>query len=378
MTFVLGTTDSPATDSQATDNPVTHGSNNSATDSPTTHTAASAPVGHLGRYRALDGSPGAPLSLDLDGPHAVLVVGKRGYGKSYTLGVIAEELARTAGIAPVVVDPMGVFRTLAESSDNTAVPAEVITTPQVDPSSLDPQSWCPLLDLSPESGAGSLVWQAAAEQETLDGMDDHIADSDAPDRDRRAARNHLRLAASWGVFDSDGLDAGRLDGEEVTVLDVSKLDSAAMNAVVRAVAEELYRGRVEGRLARLPWLLLDEAHAFFGDVAGPALQRVLTRGRTPGVSLVAATQRPGIVPEVAISQSDVIISHRLTAETDLAALESVQPTYLQTSLTERMPTDPGEVVIVDDATETVHTAQIRTRDTPHGGDSPSVRDCRVP
>ena len=53
------------------------------------------PVGRLGSYRARDGSAGAPLSLDLDGPHAVSVVGKRGYGKSYTLGVLAEALART-------------------------------------------------------------------------------------------------------------------------------------------------------------------------------------------------------------------------------------------------------------------------------------------
>jgi hypothetical protein len=46
------------------------------------------------------------------------------------------------------------------------------------------------------------------------------------------------------------------------------------------------------------------------------------------------------------------------------------------SLDQRMPTAVGEVVIVDDATETVHAAQIRERDTPHAGDSPSVSDRR--
>lgn len=370
MTFVLGTTDSPLLhtppEGAAATSTVSAGSQN--------HESAEIPVGHLGRYRALDGSRGAPLYLDFDGPHAILVVGKRGYGKSYTLGVIAEELARTVGIAPVVVDPMGVFRTLAEPSEGTPVPATVVETPRIDPASLDPRSWCPLLDLSPESGAGGLVWQAAAERTTLDGMCEHITDSDAPIRDRRAATNHLHLADSWGVFDTDGLDASALGGEEVTVLDVSAADRAAMNAIVRGVTEELYRARIEGRTSRLPWLLLDEAHAFFGDVAGPALETVLTRGRAPGVSLVAATQRPGVLPEVAISQSDILVSHRLTAESDLDALEAVRPTYLGTSLSERMPTDPGEVVIVDDATESVHTAQVRVRETPHGGDSPSVSD----
>ena len=61
------------------------------------------PSGRLGSYRARDGSEGAPLHLDLDGPHAVSIVGKRGYGKSYTLGVIAESLARADGVAPVSI-----------------------------------------------------------------------------------------------------------------------------------------------------------------------------------------------------------------------------------------------------------------------------------
>jgi len=75
------------------------------------------PAGDLGSYRALDGSEGAPLHIDLDGPHAMLIVGKRGYGKSYTLGVIAESLARAEGVAPVIIDPMGVFDTLGQESD---------------------------------------------------------------------------------------------------------------------------------------------------------------------------------------------------------------------------------------------------------------------
>ncbi len=34
------------------------------------------------------------------------------------------------------------------------------------------------------------------------------------------------------------------------------------------------------------------------------------------------------------------------------------------SLDERLPTEPGQVVVIDDATETIHAAQIRFRDTP--------------
>jgi len=332
------------------------------------------PVGRLGRYRALDGSEGAPVGLDLDGPHAALVVGKRGYGKSYTLGVIAEELARARGVAPVVVDPMGAFETLTAAADGAAVPATVVERPTVDPAALDPRSWCDLLGLSPESGAGSLVWRAARTAATLDGMAATVTDADAPTADRRAARNHLDLAASWGVFGSDGLDATDLAGPGATVLDVSGLDAAPLNAVVRAVGDALYRARVDGSVERFPWLLVDEAHTVAEGVAWPALRRILTRGRAPGVSLVLATQRPSALPTVAVSQSDLLVAHRLTSTADLDALAAARPTYLDGTLDDRLPADPGTAVVVDDASESVHTVRIRGRATPHGGDSPSARE----
>jgi DNA helicase HerA-like ATPase len=328
------------------------------------------PAGRFGTFRALDGSEGAPLYVDLDRPHAMLVVGKRGYGKSYTMGVLAEELARSRAVAPVVVDPMGIFETFTETADGEAVPAEVVATPTVRPDALDPRSWCALVGLAPDSGAGALVWGAAQAASTIDGMVQHVSTVDADGDDKRAARNHIELARSWGIFDADGgLDAAALSGSEISVIDVSGLDTAPMNAVVRGVAESLYRARVSDETSRLPWLLLDEAHVFFESVAEPALETILTRGRAPGVSIVLATQRPSAVPEVGISQADVLVSHRLTSQADIEALRAAQPTYMSESLEDRMPTAPGEVIIVDDSTETVHAAQIRKRDTPHGGDS---------
>ncbi|MFW9817794.1 MAG: helicase HerA domain-containing protein, partial [Candidatus Thorarchaeota archaeon] len=65
---------------------------------------------------------GMPLNLDLMGPHVMLVAGKRGSGKSYTLGIIAEELAlamerREIQVAAVVVDTVDVFRQMVDSND---------------------------------------------------------------------------------------------------------------------------------------------------------------------------------------------------------------------------------------------------------------------
>ena len=322
------------------------------------------PTGVLGYYRARDGSHGASVEVDLDRPHAGLVVGKRGSGKSYTLGVLAEAVARADGVTPVVVDPMGAFRTL----EGAPVSARVVE-PSVEADALTPRTWCRLVGLNPASGPGSLVWRAAAVRESLAGMQEYVEDADATAAVRRAAANHLRTAAQWRVFGGDALDACAL-AEHPVVLDCSGLGRAPTNAVVAAVAESLYTARVAGALDVLPWLLVDEAHVCFDGVAANSLRQVLTRGRQPGVSLVAATQRPSALPDVAHSQADLLVAHRLTNREDREALAASRPSYMDGTFAERMPTESGEALVVDDATESVHALQVRERETQHGGDSP--------
>jgi hypothetical protein len=201
-------------------------------------------------------------------------------------------------------------------------------------------------------------------------MADHVADADAPGTARLAARNHLGLAERWGVFDDDAPPVASLADGEPTVLDCAGLEPAPAGAVVRAVADGLYAAREAGGLDRLPWLFVDEAHAFFDGVAAPALRRLLTRGRAPGVSLVAATQRPGALPAVALSQADLLVAHRLTAADDVAALVSAAPDTLADRIRDRVPTAVGDAAVVDDVTESVHAVAIRERRTPHRGESP--------
>ena len=56
-----------------------------------------------------------PVTLDASHARVVLVCGKRGSGKSYTLGVLAEELfAQQPRPMILLVDPMGIFWTMAQ------------------------------------------------------------------------------------------------------------------------------------------------------------------------------------------------------------------------------------------------------------------------
>ncbi|MGM0685087.1 MAG: hypothetical protein ACQEUA_12945, partial [Halobacteriota archaeon] len=76
----------------------------------------------------------------------------------------------------------------------------------------------------------------------------------------------------------------------------------------------------------------------------------------------------------AVSQADLLVCHRLTAERDLARLAEAEATYLTGDLASRLPTGTGEALVVDDATETAHTVRVRERRTPHGGESPRASD----
>ena len=375
--YVLGRDDTDAGDDEHTPP-----AGRDPADSRPPHTA------RIGAFLARDGSAGAPVGVDLDRPHAGVVFGKRGTGKSYTLGVLAEELADARGVAPIVVDPMGVFGGL------TAAGGRVVE-PTVRPASIPPSTWPKLLGLDPASGPGSLVWRVVADavedgrggavdaadgdspSPSLAALREAVAAADAPAATRRAAANHLRLAASWGVFDADAPPVSALAADGTpAVLDLAGLPDAASGAAVRAVARGLYDARVAGDCSRLPWLLVDEAHAFFDGVADPALRSLLTRGRAPGVSLVCATQRPAALPSVAVSQSDLLVSHRLTAERDVDRLAEAEATYLGGDLASRLPEGVGEALVVDDATETAHTVRVRERRTPHEGESP--RASRLP
>ena len=67
----------------------------------------------MGQYTSLSNK----IFMDVARSHVVLVAGKRGSGKSYTLGVIAEEISNlppevSQNIASLIFDTMGIYWTM--------------------------------------------------------------------------------------------------------------------------------------------------------------------------------------------------------------------------------------------------------------------------
>ena len=392
---------------------------------------------YIGNYLALDHSRGAPVYLDALKPHAILICGKRGYGKSYTMGCMLEELALLKPaikkrLASVVIDTMGIFWTMiypntfeterlkswnlipAGLEIEIFVPAGKIEAYRkrninVKPFSvsireLSGSQWCRIFNIEEISPLGILFVRAIESLRdrgyaySFDEIIEKVLkDTRSDPASRGAAENYLRAVNSWGLFSKEGTSLSELvSGGKTTILDVSTLENENVSAAaVSILAGKLYEERLEARRVYekkllgekndeeefpMVWLFIDEAHIFVPAkteslASGVLINRCLRQGRQPGLSLVLATQRPASLHSDVVSQSDLLICHRLTASDDILALETSRPLYMQESLEaylKKMGSERGDALIVDDHSESVHLVRIRPRMSWHGGGEPNA------
>ncbi len=128
------------------------------------------------------------------------------------------------------------------------------------------------------------------------------------------------------------------------------------------------------------YMFIDEAQIFLPREGENPATRVLVnewlrQGRQPGLSIILSTQRPAALHSDVLSQSDIIICHRLTAQDDISALESIRPTYMRESIGDalrKMGMEKGVAFIIDDISEAAQVVRMRPRKSWHGGTEPSA------
>jgi DNA helicase HerA-like ATPase len=351
---------------------------------------------NIGRYYALDGSLGAPVYLDALRPHVILICGKRGYGKSYTIGVFLEEIAGLEdavkqNLGVVVLDTLGIYWTT--QFPNNENPEKIIRWDRRSEgfpirllvpehamgdyskngitverfslriAELSPMHWCQLFDVKATDPVGTVITRVVL---ALQSSSHHFSiaeilsciqqDERTTDVVKGAVENFFIIAESWGVFDTEGLSITELVRRgTLTVLDLSVLQSPVLKDIVVAlVCEKIFEERVKERKVHeqkkmgftvdekgipLVWLAIDEAQLFVPQGKKTLSKEVLIeewmrQGRQPGLSLIMATQRPSAVEPEVLSHSDIIICHRLTAQEDVDALSRIRPTYMHGDISE--------------------------------------------
>jgi DNA helicase HerA-like ATPase len=369
--------------------------------------------------------------LDASRSRAVLVCGKRGSGKSYTLGVIVEELLDTGNTLVIIIDPMGIYYPMAQPNHEQerllwdwglsakgipilllvpGVPEtlyggrEVIEVMEargvrfrqfrVNPADLSPDAWCELFDLSISDVMGIALFRAVQHLRRRrkehffipDIIDAIEGDGLVQDRTRQALLNRLEMAQDWDIFSTRYQELWEVfDPQSVNIVDLSTLDPGPRgrrNLIVDVLARDIFKRRTIARrkeelglVSELPrvWVLIDEAHQFVPSgkttLAKEALIRWTKEGRQPGLSLVVSSQQPSAIDSEVITQCDVIIAQKLTNRADIQAVNALSQDYMGGELKTyiRKLKRRGEAVMVDDEQEKVVMLQVRPRKSYHGG-----------
>lgn len=369
--------------------------------------------------------------LDISRSRAALICGKRGSGKSYTLGVIVEELHQSGNVLTVIIDPMGIYYPMAQANHDQdrllwdwgltaqGLPALLLVPgdPEVlyggrevvkamedlgvrfrqfrlNPADLSPDAWCELFDLSIADVMGIALFRAV---QTLgrkrkqdffipDIIEEIEGDGLIADRTREALLNRVKMAQDWDLFSYRYQEVWEIfDPKAVNIVDLSTLDPGPRgrrNLVVDVLAKDVFKRRTIARrkeelglISELPrvWMLIDEAHQFAPSGRGTLAKEVLIRwakeGRQPGLSLVVASQQPSAIDREILTQCDVLLCQKITNSEDIQSINGLSQDYMGGELKTfiRKLERRGEAVLVDDEQEKVTMMQVRPRRSRHGG-----------
>ena len=398
----------------------------------------------MGNYTSLSNL----IHMDVARSHVVLVAGKRGSGKSYTLGVMAEEMANlpqdiAKNIAPLIFDTMGIFWTMKFKNEKEK---ELLHEQKLEPkelpvkvfapfgkikeyqeknipidkpfalkaSELEAEDWILTFNLSMTSQEGVLIekiiteFKETSEDFNLSDVQERIGVQENVSQETKNIATALFQAANtWGIFAKTGEGtkiSDLVEAGKTSVLDLSVYSSiGAFNVralVIGLVSRKLFKQRIDARKKEeiqaiqhgvdylsyktkrevpLVWVIIDEAHEFLPKEgktpATDALVQLLREGRQPGISMALATQQPGQIHKDVMTQSDIVISHRVTAKPDIEALNSIMQTYLLESINQTMdklPSLKGSAIILDDNSERIYPMRVRPRLTWHGGEAPTA------
>ncbi|MFH1895691.1 MAG: ATP-binding protein [archaeon] len=243
--------------------------------------------------------PQKSVFLDSLNPHVVFVCGARGSGKSYVLGVLAEELSmKNKDVGIIVIDPIGVFWSMrfpnkevnevSRLSEWNLMPQGLDTlkvfipegiksevpkstydaTFSIQPSLLTAEDWCLTFGMERFGPSGLLLSKVLkklehgfkAENKYIKAKKNYSLnemvyclekDEELNSRERgykqdsiRALVSRFEAAKSWGIFSDKGTPLGELSREnQLTVLDTSFLEDDVTALVIGIIARRLLSAR---------------------------------------------------------------------------------------------------------------------------------------
>ena len=240
----------------------------------------------MGNYTSLSNI----LWLDVIKSHVILIAGKRGSGKSYSIGVLAEELSKLPpevrdNIAPLIFDTMGIFWTMKYRNDqdtelledwdlkaeelpaNVWVPAghydeyakrkiPVDRKFALAANELDIEDWLSIFELKMIDQVSVLIQKVVNNLSGNFDLNDIIEnirkDNDTLEEVKKSGIALFEAAKSWKVFATQGQEATKISeliiAGTTSILDLSVYSSTAgfnvRALIIGLVSKKLFNQRM--------------------------------------------------------------------------------------------------------------------------------------
>ncbi|MBD2312374.1 ATP-binding protein [Desertifilum sp. FACHB-1129] len=357
-----------------------------------------------------------PVVLDVKeivSTHLAILAGT-GSGKSYTAGVLIEELLLPYNRAPVLIfDPHGEYGTLAEiqghpafqSQDGYAPRVKVLTPDRVRirMSSLDYYDIQTLLPQMSDRQQAilhkafiSLKKRTNLEHRwDIEDLIQEVHDADRQvDEEGNEKLGSSAPAIEWKLeklkhspyFHALHHLAPRdlFEPGQVTVFQMNEISQEEQQVICAAILRQAYHARINTQKEKISpgdenylpfpvFILLEEAHRF-APAHDPSrckavLRTILSEGRKFGLGVGLITQRPGKLDSDVLSQCMSQFLMRIINPVDQDSLKHGVEAAGRDLLKELPALTKGQVIISGACVNTPVLCQVRKRLTQHGGDT---------
>jgi uncharacterized protein len=346
------------------------------------------------------------LNIDALVQKHICILAKTGGGKSYACGVLIEELLKH-DVPLVIIDTHGEYHSLTESNKSRKDQKNMerfnikkqdyksqineyspigsrgrINHITLNGLNLKAREIIDLLSAKLSGPQIGVLYQAIKEVKEYKSIYNLRDIIDAVNRSKSNARWNviasLESLDSIGVFSENGTPTSELVKKgKCALINMKGVAPDVQDVVVTRLTKELFDDRKAGKIP--PFLLVvEEAHNYcpergFGSaVSSNILRTVASEGRKFGMGLCIVSQRPAKVDKNIISQCNTNIILKVTNPNDLKAIiQSVEGLTSQTySEIQRLPI--GVALISGAGLQMPVMAEIRTRETNHGGKSVGI------
>lgn len=291
-----------------------------------------------------------PMHMDVVRPHIVLVCGKRGSGKSYSGGVIAEgmmllpeEIRQNLSI--IMIDTMGIYWSMKKPNEKEEdllkewnlkpqpmenmrffIPKGYVkeyeksgvdfdSTFTLPCGDITAQDWMLTFGFSPIEPHGIAIDRAikrvrekhGLSYEILDIIKEIESDQKTEQKVRDALAGMFNVAEEWGVFEKEGTHIDTFfEGGKISVIDISHYVRSSSGWSVRSMvigllSRKIFQSRLIARKAEeietitgerhksspMAWIMIDEAHQFIPSDSQTAASE-------PLLTLIKEGREPGI------------------------------------------------------------------------------------